>query len=540
LTETQGHQPLLSIPVFGLPTPCTSALGKFQPAVAFSEAPLDGPFPLSSHGPSRFGSLDHDASALASSVIESIEHQDMTHEAQQLIQSDGPADDGPDMMDTPSVGQPCAEKSVGQKRQDQQQHLRTHSMQPLNSFPVSFPVSRETLTCAPLPGIDLLRDLSMVDNQGNEVSMASTQAQISQVHSLRAEIQEAEDQKIQSHLQRFHRGFQRGFQRSYSQQSVVTLPEDFELAVARVFTSAGQHQQPALATIPETPSLFQRVLTGLNAHGASQDESQILPRPGQQEPSSTIGRDYAFTESEGYLHSGQQQQFGLGLNGSFPWIDDRVNQQPPFDTNSAGGPDLTSCHDTEFGPQNSLSQNSDLGLSAVVSTDLSTDLSNDMSTGLSSGRPLISPQDQGRRVLPPNPVVHFPSYCSPTLTKGWPVVVFPLPPAKSSSTSAALNMDDPVPSSPEDCKWRQSDQHEYNMASGDWNRKPTQGFLGAGTLIDSGAPSVAHGSGFEQVASGDPLARLGRHAILDITSSSLNRNPKDSECRPDQVSSIVD
>ena len=104
LTETQGHQPLLSIPVFGLPTPCTSALGKFQPAVAFSEAPLDGPFPLSSHGPSRFGSLDHDASALASSVIESIEHQDMTHEAQQLIQSDGPADDGPDMMDTPSVG----------------------------------------------------------------------------------------------------------------------------------------------------------------------------------------------------------------------------------------------------------------------------------------------------------------------------------------------------------------------------------------------------------------------------------------------------
>ena len=265
LTETQGHQPLLSIPVFGLPTPCTSALGKFQPAVAFSEAPLDGPFPLSSHGPSRFGSLDHDASALASSVIESIEHQDMTHEAQQLIQSDGPADDGPDMMDTPSVGQPCAEKSVGQKRHDQQQHLRTHSMQPLNLFPVS----RETLTCAPLPGIDLLRDLSMVDNQGNEVSMASTQAQTSQVHSLRGEIQEAEAQKIQSHLQRFHRGFQRGFQRSHNQQPVVTLPEEFELAVARTFTSAGQNQQPALATIPEILSLFQQVLSGLNAHGMS-------------------------------------------------------------------------------------------------------------------------------------------------------------------------------------------------------------------------------------------------------------------------------
>ena len=49
-----------------------------------------------------------------------------------------------------------------------------------------------------------------------------------------------------------------------------------------------------------------------------------------------------------------------------------MNQQPPFNTNSAGGPDLTSCHDTEFGPQNSLSQNSILGLSAVVSTDLST------------------------------------------------------------------------------------------------------------------------------------------------------------------------
>jgi hypothetical protein len=380
----------------------------------------------------------------------------------------------------------------------------------------------------------------MVDNQGNEVSMASTQAQISQVHSLRAEIQEAEAQKIQSHLQRFHRGSQRGFQRSYSQQTVVTLPEDFELAVARIFTSAGQHQQPALATIPEVPSLFQRVLTGLNAHGASQDESQILPRPGQQEPGSTIGRDYALTESEGYLDSGQQQQFGLGLNGSFPWIDDRVNQQPPFDTNSAGGPALTSGHDTEFGPQNSLSQNSVLGLSAAVSTDLSADRSNDMSTGLSSGRPLISPQDQGRRVLPPNPVVHLASYCNPPLTKGWPVVVFPLPPATSSSTSAALNMDDTVPSSPEDCKWRQSDQQGYNMVSGDWDRKPTQGFLGAGTSIDSGAPSVARDSGFEQVASGDPLARLGRRAILDITSSSLNRNPKDSECPPDQVSSVVD
>jgi hypothetical protein len=390
----------------------------------------------------------------------------------------------------------------------------------------------------------------MVDNQGNKVSMASTQAQISQVHSLRVEIQEAEAQKIQSHLQRFHRGFQRGFQRSYSQQPVVTLPEDFELAVARIFTSAGQHQQPALATIPEVPSLFQRVLTGLNAHGASQDESQILPRPGQQEPGSTIGRDYALTESEGYLDSGQQQQFGLGLNGSFPWIDDRVNQQgsgqpamnqqPPFDTNSAGGPALSSGHDTEFGPQNSLSQNSDLGLSAVVSTDLSAKLSNDISTGLSSRRPLISPQDQGRRILPPNPVVHLPSYCSPTLTKGWPVVVFPLPPAMSSSTSDALNMDDPVPSSPEDCKWRQNDQQEYNMASGDWDRKPTQGFLGAGTSIDSGAPSVARDSGVEQVASGDHLARLGRRAILDITSSSLNRYPKDSECPPDQVSSIVD
>jgi multidrug resistance efflux pump len=98
---------------------------------------------------------------------------------------------------------------------------------------------------------------------------ASTQAQTSQVHSLRGEIQEAEAQKIQSHLQRFHRGFQRGFQRSHNQQPVVTLPEEFELAVARTFTSAGQNQQPALATIPEILSLFQQVLSGLNAHGMS-------------------------------------------------------------------------------------------------------------------------------------------------------------------------------------------------------------------------------------------------------------------------------
>jgi hypothetical protein len=201
-----------------------------------------------------------------------------------------------------------------------------------------------------------------------------------------------------------------------------------------------------------------------------------------------------------------------------------MDQQAPFNINSAGGPAFTSGHDTETGPQNSLSQNSIL--------DLSTDLSNGMSTGLSSGRPLISPQDQGRRALPPRPVVHLPTYCSPTLAKGGPVVAFPLPPAVSTSTSAVLDLDDRVPLSPEDCKWRQGGQYEYNMASG--------GFLGAGISIDSGVPGVTRDSGFEQVASGDPLACLGRGDILDITSSSLNRNPKDSECHPDQVSSIVD
>jgi hypothetical protein len=393
--------------------------------------------------------------------------------------------------------------------------------------------------------MELLGDLAMVDSQGNQVSKASTQAQISQAHALRAGIERSEFQRAQFCLQRA--------QRAHSQQPVVTLPADFEQAITRLISSASQNRYPSLEKSPQIPSLFQRVLSELNSvHGTSQDDGQTLPRLGEQEPhNSIIGDDYAMTECGGYLSSIQKPWSTFSPGGARSTIENCTNQQPPRETNTADDHALIGGFDTETVIHNPLPQSDAMGIFPGSFTGLPTGLSitessvdsPGMSTALFSDRHLISPQVQGRQTMPPEPVVRLPTSCNPTLVKKQSIVSFQLPPDVSSTSSAALNMDDCIPSSPEDCKWSLSGQNDYNMASGGQDSMSIQGVsappVSDQILVDPLVPDAARGSQFQPVTSIDPLAQWKRVGVLDNNSSSLNRNPNDLGHLTGQVSSTI-
>ncbi|KAJ5312946.1 hypothetical protein PENANT_c018G03111 [Penicillium antarcticum] len=521
------HWPVLSTHILSLPTVCTSTLDRVQPV---APGTLDQSFSWSSPDSSRFGGLGIDADTFSNYSFKSVEHQGMGHGVQQLCQLAGPADDVHGMAGKSSASKP--DHAVGQ---GQQQHLRAQSMRQFSQTPVP----AETHTPVTLPGMEMLGGLLMVDNQGDQVPMDSAQAQMSQAHSLRAGIQKSEAQKAQSRLQRF--------QRAHSQQPVVPLPADSESDVARASSSARLRRRHAMSQTSERPSLFQQVLTELNA--ASEVDNLILPHPGAQLPRSTIGRD-ALVESEGYPDSRQPTRSGLDSCGRVSSVDDHASQRasgqrtlsqgPPFHVNSASDLILASGH-AQASLQGHLPQHSvqslssgDLtalsidhstdvsaGLSTGLPTVLCADLSNELSNGLSAVDSLILAQAQAHRALPPNPVGRLPTSCNPSLAKREPVLSFPLPPP--------VSLEDRAPSSPENCKWRQGGVPTHISAPFD-----TQ------LSMDPIVPYIAHSSAHNPVASGDLLARLSRDDILDIKGNSQNRNPNYlGDCHSQVLGSVV-
>ncbi|KAJ5757085.1 uncharacterized protein N7511_007267 [Penicillium nucicola] len=464
MTRGQGHLPVPPTYILDVPTTDTPALNKAQPAVACIGTLREEPFSGPARGSSRFGGLMANAGAPAASAIKSV--AGLGH-------------------DTSFVRKPCAKNSVGQERQAQQQHLCARSLRSLDQISGS----RERSSPATLPGMEMLGGLLMADNQGNQVSMDSAQAQMSQVHSLRAGIQRAETQTANSQLQRF--------QRAQSQQLVVTLPVNVELANARVDPPVRQ-RRPALAKGNESPSFFQRVLDELNsARGTSQSETQLVHRPGRQElPVSNIRRDYAMSEREECSGLGQKTQSDLDLNIGCSSVNKAsehtsgqptMNHQPSFDGKSFGRLTLAGDHESE---------------------KLSTGFFKRPSSGVSYNA---------------------------TPAKRQPVASFSPPAPVSYSNRTGLNLDGPAPSGP-GCKSTPGIKHEFNEALDGWGSIPT--YSSPSVLGNPSAPGVPFQAAIHLVASDDPLAQLNRDEILNVANSPLHHNPTDSE-RHIHVSNIV-